>query len=272
MGKKRASPGVDTEKHQLGDVDLSEAHNEQLEKICEEAKRVDIFLEFLSLEKFDPFLLKRREVLKSIPKFWPIALLNHPTVSIYAVHHQDQVALGYLEDVWLARDPKEKRCFTLEFHFRENPFFSDPALKKEYRYIPSAGLDDEEKDEWGVTDAKAAFSWDANVEPQATKIHWKDDVHNLTKAHPQVLDDGGELSEPGSFFNLFEVPKDHVELGVAIANEIFPEAMEYFKGTARNYSDDEDDDEDEDDDDEEDEIDLLKPRQKKTKGLDGPAA
>jgi template-activating factor I len=53
-------------------------------------------------------------------------------------------------------------------------------------------------------------------------------------------------------------------LGVAIANEIFPEAMEYFKGTAlRNYSDDEDDEEDEDDEDDEEEIDLEKPRPKK---------
>lgn len=136
MGRKRASPGVDTEKNPFGDVELSEAHGEKLEKICEEAKRVDIFLgtrrppptyialylmpyrapvEFLSLERFDPFLLKRREILKSIPRFWPVALSNHPSVSIYAVHHQDQVALSYLEDVWLGRDPKEKRCFTLEF-------------------------------------------------------------------------------------------------------------------------------------------------------------
>lgn len=207
MGRKRASPGIDAEKNPLGDVDLSEAHSEKLDQICEEAKRVDIFLgmrrsppkyiilclilhwvpaEFLSLEKFDSFLLKRREVLKSIPRFWPIALSNHPNVSVYAVHHQDQIALNYLEDVWLARDPEEKRCFTLEFvrrlglpcnpsrgthmrglqHFRENPFFSDSVLKKEYKHIPPEGFDNEKKDKWGVTDAQAAFSWDVNVEPQ----------------------------------------------------------------------------------------------------------
>lgn len=104
-------------------------------------------------------------------------------------------------------------------------------MKKEYRYIPSAGVDDEKPDEWGVTDAQAAFSWDVNVQPQvlghlltylhshsssfdfqATKIHWKDDAHNLTKIHPRVFDDGDELSEPGSFFNLFEVAKDHMEV------------------------------------------------------------
>ena len=72
-------------------------------------------IEFLTQENYAPFLRKRRETLKAIPKFWPVALLNHPTISIHAVHHQDQVALSYLEDVWLTRDPKEKRCFTLEF-------------------------------------------------------------------------------------------------------------------------------------------------------------
>ena len=142
-------------------------------------------IEYMSQEKYHPFFLKRRETLKSIPKFWPITLLNHPTVAMHTVHHQDQVALSYLEDVWTVRDSKEKRCFTLEFvrhlklsrnpnrgthtelqYFKENPFFSDPVLKKEYRYIPPAGASDENKDEWGVTDAQAAFNWDMCVEPQ----------------------------------------------------------------------------------------------------------
>ena len=72
-------------------------------------------IEFLTQENYAPFFRKRREALKAIPKFWPVALLNHPTVSIHDVHHQDKVALNYLEDVWLTRDPEEKRCFTLEF-------------------------------------------------------------------------------------------------------------------------------------------------------------
>jgi len=252
------------EKSPLGDTELSEAQNVSLGKISEESSRVDIALEFFTQEKYAPFLEKRREALKGIPKFWPVALLNHPTVSVHAVHHRDQVALSYLEDVWLIRDPKEKRCFTLEFYFKENPFFSDPALKKEYRYSPPTNVDGEKKDEHGVTDAQAAFSWDLHVEPQAIKITWKDDAHNLTKAHPRVLDEGDELSEPGSFFNLFEFKKDHMELGVAIANEIFPEAIEWYKGTAsQNFSDDDEDEEDEEDDEVDEEIDLEKPRPKK---------
>lgn len=264
MGKKRASPGADTEKNPSGDAELSDVHSEKLHQICEEANHVDIFIDFLTHETLAPFLRKRREVLKSIPNFWPVALMNNPNISIHAAHHQDQVALSYLEDIWVERNPKERRCFTLEFHFKENPFFSDSVLKKEYRYLKPAGADDKKKDEWGVTEAQAAFSWDTNTDPQAIKIKWKDNAHNLTKTNPLVLDQDGELSEPGSFFNLFEVAKDHMDLGVLIANEIYPEAMEYFKGTAvQNYSDDEEDEEDEEDDDDEEEIDLEKPRTKK---------
>ena len=44
MGKKRASPGADTEKNPLGDPELSDALSETLEKISEESSRVDIAL------------------------------------------------------------------------------------------------------------------------------------------------------------------------------------------------------------------------------------
>ena len=52
-------------------------------------------------------------------------------------------------------------------------------------------------------------------------------------------------------------------MGVIIANEIFPEAMDYLKGTvAQKFIEDEDNEEDDEDGDE-DEIDLEKPGTKK---------
>lgn len=41
--------------------------------------------------------------------------MNNATVAIHAQHNSDQLALSYLEDLWLVRDPKEPRCFTIEF-------------------------------------------------------------------------------------------------------------------------------------------------------------
>ena len=53
--------------------------------------------------------------MKAINKFWAVALMNHPMVSVHAQHNSDQAALSYLEDLWIVRDPAESRCFTLEF-------------------------------------------------------------------------------------------------------------------------------------------------------------
>lgn len=65
-------------------------------------------------ETLKPVYEKRRNIVKAIAKFWPVALMNHSMFSLYAQHNSDQVALSYLEDVWLIRDETEGRCFTLE--------------------------------------------------------------------------------------------------------------------------------------------------------------
>ena len=57
-----------------------------------------------------------------------------------------------------------------------------------------------------------------------------------------------------------------LQIGVTIANDVFPEAIEYFLGQAGGDDlDSDEEDEDSEDDDEEEEIDLEKPRPKKQK-------
>lgn len=58
---------------------------------------------------------KRREVLKGISKFWPVALMNHSLFALHAQHSADQSALSYLEDLWITREAAEPRCYSLEF-------------------------------------------------------------------------------------------------------------------------------------------------------------
>lgn len=62
-----------------------------------------------------PVYQQRREVLKSIPKFWPVALLKHAMFALHAQHDADRVALSFLEDLWVNRDSSEPKVFTLEF-------------------------------------------------------------------------------------------------------------------------------------------------------------
>ncbi|KDQ54794.1 hypothetical protein JAAARDRAFT_37898 [Jaapia argillacea MUCL 33604] len=263
QGKKRASPGADFEKNPLGDVELSDEDARQLEVVSKDISRAELILERNAQKHLLPVYEKRRTVTKAIPKFWPVALLNHPTIAMSAQHNTDQIALSYLEDVWITREAAEPRCFSIQFTFKENPYFTDSVLVKDYQYVPSPASASDAPDADGITPSMLDFSWERDVSPKAIKIKWKDDAHNLTKLYPRQQDDEDDdmPAEPGSIFNFFETAEDPFDLGVLIANDIFPEAIDYFLGHGTGAEDDSDDEDD--DDSEEDEIDLEKPRPKK---------
>ena len=56
-----------------------------------------------------------------------------------------------------------------------------------------------------------------------------------------------------------------LQLGVNIAHDVFPEAIDYFLGEKGGQDIDSDDEDDSEDDENEEEIDLEKPRVKKRK-------
>ena len=51
-------------------------------------------------------------------------------------------------------------------YFKENPYFSNPVLKKEYKYIPPPAASSEQPDEDGITETMLDFSWERDVESQ----------------------------------------------------------------------------------------------------------
>lgn len=51
---------------------------------------------------------------------------------------------------------------TNQQHFAENPFFSDPILKKEYKLTPASG---EQPDADGLTPTMLDFVWERDVTP-----------------------------------------------------------------------------------------------------------
>ncbi|KZP32258.1 hypothetical protein FIBSPDRAFT_916479 [Athelia psychrophila] len=258
---KRASPGDEAVKP-LMNVELSDDDALKLQVVQKEIARVEILLERRAHETLVSVHEKRRAVAKAIPKFWPVALLNHGLFSVYAQHNSDRQALTYLEDLWIVRNPQETRAFTLEFYFKENPYFSDAVLKKEFKFVPPPSAADDKPDENGITESMVDFSWERDIVPSAIKINWKDPAAALTKLHPRVADEEDDLpSETGSFFNFFEEEADPLDLGMLIANEIFSDAAEYFLGTMG--GEDFDSDDDDSDDEEAEEIDLEKPQSKK---------
>ncbi|KAJ3750012.1 hypothetical protein DFH05DRAFT_1465526 [Lentinula detonsa] len=265
-GTKRASPGAGNEKDEpISSVFLSEEDAEKLTEARKDLQRTEIILERNSQLLLGPVYERRRPIVKAIQKFWPIALMNHGMFAIHAQHKADQLALSYLEDLWIKRDPKERRCFTIEFNFKENPYFTNTMLHKEYKYVPSKPTAaDETPDADGLTPSIIDFSWEQDVKSLSMKIDWKDPDNALTKLYPREKgeDDDDDPAESGSFFNYFEHEDDPFEIGLSISNEIFPDAIDYFLGEA---GDNLDSDDEEDDDDDADEIDLEQPKSKKRK-------
>ncbi|KAF8649869.1 hypothetical protein AX16_005631 [Volvariella volvacea WC 439] len=264
-GTKRGSPGAEAEKNPLQNVELSEEDAKKLEVLQRDYARAELVIERQAQLKLVPTFEKRRQVLKTIPKFWPVALINHSLFAYHAQHRADQSALSYLEDVWVERDSNEPRCYIIEFHFKENPYFNNKVLKKEYNYITPLAAATEKPDEDGIAPYMLEFSWERDVEIKTMKIDWKEPQKALTKLYPlETSTDEDLAADAGSFFNFFEHRAEPNDLGIAIANEIFPEAIEYFLGNAASEEDITDSEEEEEDDDEE-EIDLEKPRPKKRK-------
>ncbi|KAE9410697.1 hypothetical protein BT96DRAFT_870417 [Gymnopus androsaceus JB14] len=262
-GTKRASPGADKQKTLLS-AELNDAEAKKLTEIRADLHRAELILERNAQIMLIPVYEKRRPIVKAIENFWPVALLNHTMFAFHVSHNADQVALTYLEDLWVQRDPVEPRCFTVEFHFKENPHFSNTVLTKEYKWVAPPAAADEKPDADGLTESMLDFSWDRDVKPSSMKIDWKDPAKALTKLYPrEPAEDADEgPAESGSFFNYFEIEEDPYGLGLNISNEVFPEAIDYFLGEA---GDDEMDSDDEEDEDDADEIDLEQPKSKKQK-------
>jgi template-activating factor I len=140
--KKRSSPGADTTKNgdPFAEVDIGDAEESILAEYQKKIQRVELILggyipqcfcyckrvlsrkiihglpaERRAQEQLTPVYQQRREALKNVPKFWPVALLKHSLLAVQTQHEADRLALSYLEDVWVVRDPREPKVFTLEF-------------------------------------------------------------------------------------------------------------------------------------------------------------
>ncbi|KAG9087075.1 hypothetical protein FS749_003189 [Ceratobasidium sp. UAMH 11750] len=226
-----------------------EPAEEALMKELERAHtRAEIAAELAENKIFQPLYASRRKVLSQQKHFWGIALSQHPEIGEHLQDPEDVNALTYLRDVWVERDPQEPRAFTLEFYFDENPYFSDPVLKKSYGYTlpPETTAKSTTPDENGVTDIMVDFDWERDIEISGTPINWKSESKALTKLRPRPDmkeierrleeddDDDTVTIDYGSFFNFFEEKEDELDIGHSISEEVFPDAIAFFTGTHHN--------------------------------------
>ncbi|CAE6534430.1 unnamed protein product [Rhizoctonia solani] len=204
--------------------------------------------ELAALRILQPLFEQRRKTLADQRNFWGIALGQHPEISQHLSETKDAEAISYLRDLWVERDPREHRAFTLEFYFDQNPFFSNTVLRKYYTYTspPEVRTEDSTPDGNGVTNIMVDFDWERDITISGTKIEWKNPGSALTRLHPRPTmeeierqlksedADGPVPIDTGSFFHFFEEKDDEFDIGQTIAEEVFADAVRYFNGTHEN--------------------------------------
>ncbi|QRV99502.1 Nucleosome assembly protein (NAP) [Ceratobasidium sp. AG-Ba] len=264
--KRRTTAAAPQDDSPLELPQLSDQQQKLVDAQVKLLERAEIAVDAATIKIMQSVYQKRREAVKTLPRFWGTALAQHDQLAVYMAGPDDLKALTHLSDLWVEYDEVEPRAFTVNFEFSENPYFSDKVLRKEFKYTPPEGTPAPGTglDANGVSDAQEAFEWESHVTPQAIKINWKDDAHNLTKLFPRVVnpEDPEDVEEFGSFFNLFEQAKDEER------QDFYPQALQYYLGEGRAMvdTDEEMDSEDEDDNEDGDESeDLEEPRKKRAR-------
>jgi len=204
---------------------------------------------------------------KGIPSFW-LTIFKNVEMLAEMVQENDEPVLELLDDVTVSLTEKAPMGFTLHFHFKENEYFTNAELTKEYEMKCEPMEDDPFSFEGpeifkckGCTiDWKKGKNLTVKQVKKKQKHKNKGSVRTITK---QVKAD--------SFFNFFDpptVPDDpnaevdeetqailtaDFEIGHYIRERIVPRAVLYFTGEAleedSDFEEEESDDEGDDDDD-----------------------
>lgn len=140
-----------------------------------------------------------------LPDFWLVALKNSSVCE--EIFEQDEEALKALTDIRLSYVPDEQGVgFTLDFHFKENEFFSNAVLSKTFiMQLPAAegeqqDFDDEELQKLIATPIQWKAGKNLTVKVVTKKQKKGKQTRTVTKNEPQP-----------SFFALFdaiEVPTE----------------------------------------------------------------
>lgn len=215
---------------------------------------------------------------KGIPDFWVTALKNHDTIC-EIIEERDEECLKFLTNI-VAKDFEDPDTgFTLEFHFAENPFFTNTVLTKTYHLVDeeeivldkAEGCDIDWKSGQNLTvvmKKKKVKAKGGKQSKHVTKEEPCDSFFNFFKP-PQIPEDMEDEDEDDMDEAVEELIEQDYEIGCAIKEQVVPKAVLWYTGEAGDHDDDDDDDEEEEDDedDESDEEEEPPPR----KGAKKPA-
>lgn len=208
---------------------------------------------------------------KGIPKFWMYTLKNANDESLLGmVEPHDEPVLEYLTDITVNLQPVNNG-FTLNFHFGENPYFTNSVLTKQYNLRdqpdPDAPLQFDGPEI--ISCAGCSIDWKAGKDVTKTTVKVKKLRSKKSKSGSPDKDVTKEVNAD-SFFTFFsppQIPEGKEEemtdedrrtlavdfdVGFAIKEKIIPRAVLYFTGEAFDDDDEFEDCETEDEDESDD--------------------
>ncbi|GLV43187.1 Set [Carabus blaptoides fortunei] len=81
-----------------------------------------------------PIYAKREEAIYQIPNFWLTALLNHPEISSLLAESEEEYLI-HLSRLEVQVYENNDEGFKIIFYFKENPYFENSLLIKEYYHV-----------------------------------------------------------------------------------------------------------------------------------------
>jgi len=210
------------------------------------------------------------EPVTGVPSFWLTVLKSCPVVQDMLQDHDEPILQHLIDIKCNISKPGEEMSFTLEFHFKENEFFSDTILTKNYKL---SDPDDETPLHYDGPEIESSTGCQINWKEGknvTVKVVKKKQIHKNKGTVRTVMKE----THQDSFFNFFnppQVPEDEeeeldeetealltsdIEIGNLIRQKVVPRAVLFFTGEASEdgdydsrdeYSFDEGDSEDDED-------------------------
>lgn len=192
-------------------------------------------------EQFDPKKANGTSDEKGIPNFW-LETLQSFRITAEIIQEYDEPILAFLQDITCHLFDQKPYGYKLEFHFAENPYFTNKVLTKTYELT-------------NEIDPKDPFSFEGPDLQRSLgcKIDWKAGKNVTIKLIKKKLKPKNKKGVPkiitkeekqDSFFNFFETIEKKTTNKSPASSGAEDKAVVAVKGRA--HSDDDDDDEEDD--------------------------
>jgi template-activating factor I len=180
----------------------------EIDELCEKASDEILAVERRFIKLRQPHYERRAELAAKVPGFWPTILINHGRLA-ELISEQDEEALQSLTRIEVHEFDDIKSGYKIDFHFSENPFFSNKCLTKEFHLIETGELSS-----------------------KSTEISWKSGKRLVPPSSSTVKPTSKRAHEPESFFRWFVDGNGNDfggdEIGEIIKDDVWPNPLQFY--------------------------------------------